>query len=443
VRARARSAGESTALVIPKVASDLQFRPSITGWTPDLVGMAGAAADVGNLRPLADLVDAMFADDRVDGVLQSLTFGTLGLPLKFAGGDAELAELLKGKTPLGLDGEWNAMHPEPELTQFYNWGIMLGAGLAQRKALPRLYGQPQRYRLKCWHPRFLSYDHAGASGSHWRVQTRQGMRRVVPGGEFILFLPFGESRPWNQGKWRRCAFPWLIKHFAAEDRANQGEMVGSPVLVGKSKQGGTERNRQRFLAELRLLARNGRIVLPEGWDLEMLESDGKMSEIFESSIEWGNAAITISIASQTTTTEGSPGFDSGKPQEQILASVTRYYAKAFAQCLHENSTRPWAAINTGDADNAPCGYWVTDRANSQAAQATIHETMGRAISELDSSLAPHGIMVDAKTIADNFGIATIKRPTAMPLPPGPRRTPPTEPGRPGPPGQSMNEPVMP
>jgi hypothetical protein len=202
-----------TEIVQGTVFQDLQFRPSITGWTPDLVGLAGASADVGNMAPLADLVDAMFADDRVDGVLQTLTFGTLGLPLKFAGGDPELTRLLQGQSPVGLDGEWNSMHPEPELTQFYNWGVMLGVGLAQRKPLPRLAGQPQRYRLKHWHPRFLSYDHQGASGSHWRVQTRQGIKRVVPGGQFILFQPFGEQRPWNQGKWRRCAFPWLVKRF--------------------------------------------------------------------------------------------------------------------------------------------------------------------------------------------------------------------------------------
>ena len=427
------------------VFQDLQFRPSITGWTPDLVGCAAAAADVGNMMPLADLVDAMFADDRVDGVLQTLTFGTLGLPLKFAGGDAELTRVLKGAAPIGLDGEWNSMHPEPELTQLYNWGVMLGVGLAQRKPLPRVYGQPQRYRLKHWHPRWLSYDHTGASGSHWRVQTRQGIKKVVPGGQFILFQPFGEQRPWNQGKWRRCAFPWLVKRFSLEDRANQGEVVGSPTWVGTAKQGGTERNRQRFLAELRALGRNGRIVLPEGWELDLKEAAGRTWEIFSESTDWADKAITIAIASQVTTTEGSPGFDSGKTQDQILASVTRYYAKAFATCLHESSTRPWAFANTGDADNAPCGYWVTERANSQASQATTAETMGRAIGELDQSLERHGLMVDAKAVTDAFGIPVKSNAGAPPVQTGTSRTPPKEPGTPGPPGREngMNSPVMP
>jgi hypothetical protein len=421
---------------------DLQFRPSITGWTPDLVNVVASQADGGNLQGLADLVDAMFADDRVDGVLQTLTLGTLGLPLQFEGGDDQLRAELQGAGKNGIGGEWNAMHPESELTQLYNWGVMLGVGLAQRVRLPRLPGQPERFRLVTWHPRFLSYDHKANFGTHWRLQTKTGMKSILPGGQFVLFLPFGEKRPWNQGKWRRCAFPWLVKRFSLEDRANQGEVVGSPTWVGKSTQGGTERQRRTFLAELQKLGRNGRIVLPDGWDLNLKEATGKTWEIFSESTDWADKAITISIASQVTTTEGSPGFDSGKTQDQILASVTRYYAKAFAGCLYEQSLQPWAFARTGDRSDAPCGYWVTERSNSQASQATMFETLGRAIPELDAGLARSGLMVDGKTLASSFGVPTKPSAGAPPIQQSsPSRTPPTEPGNPGPPGggQSMHD----
>jgi hypothetical protein len=236
--------------------------------------------------------------------------------------------------------------------------------------------------------------------------------RVPVAGQAVLARGQGQSR---RGRW--------LTH------------VGWKVEAGR-----TERNRQRFLAELRALGRNGRIVLPEGWELDLKEAAGRTWEIFSESTDWADKAITIAIASQVTTTEGSPGFDSGKTQDQILASVTRYYAKAFAGCLHENSTRPWAQVNTGDPNDAPCGYWVTDRANSQASQATTHETVGRAIGELDQSLADHGLEVDAATTAAAFGIAVKKRDPSkpMPAPSGPSRTPPKTPGRPGPPGRESN-----
>lgn len=423
-------------MIVGIQARELQFRPTITGWTPDLVASAGAQADLGNLTQLADLVDAMISDDHIEGVLQSLTLGTFGLPLQYEGGSSALRDQLRGVGVMGIGGEWNCMHPEPELRKLYNWGGMLGVGLGQRVPRLRLANQPQRFRLRTWHPRFLSYDHEGTSGSHWRVQTRRGMKPVIPGGQFFLYLPFGESRPWNDGKWRSCAFPWIVKRFSLEDRANQGEVVGSPTWVGSSTQGGTEKQRLRLLSQLEKLGRNGRIVLPDGWSLELKEAKGRTWEIFSESSGWADSAITVAILSQSVTTEGSPGFTSGKEQGDIKADVTRYFAKAFALCLYDNSTKPWAKANTGDERNAPCGYWNTEKSNSQASTATMFETIGRAVPELDAALQRSGLMVDAEKVTAAFGVPTKSDAGAKPLaaPVAPSRTPPKPPGTPGPPG---------
>jgi hypothetical protein len=326
------------------------------------------------------------------------------------------------------------MHPETESGKIYRWGVMMGIAPFQRVPIPRVYGQPQRHRIVSWHPRWLSYDHTGASGSHWRIQTRSGIKRIVPGGQFGLFMPYGELRPWNEGKWRKTCFPWIVKRFSLEDRANQGEIVGSPTWVGTSTQGGTEAQRRRFLAELMKLGRNGRIVLPDGWSLDLKEAAGRTYEIFSESTEWADKAITIAIASQVTTTEGSPGFDSGKTQENILASITRYFAKQFARCLYYQSTQPWAKANTGDAKNAPYGYWLTEAQNSQASQATTLETLGRAIPELDAGLARSGLMVDGKALAGSFAVPVKPNAGAPPIvQSSPTRTPPVAPQPAGPP----------
>ncbi len=411
---------------------ELQTRPSITGWTPELVACVADDADAGIMQGLADLVDAMQSDDHIEGVLGQLTYGTFGLPLQFKGGDPDLLAELRGEIP-EVGGEWDCMHPETESAKIYKWGVMAGFAPFQRVPLPRLYGQPQRHRIVAWHPRWLSYDHMGASGSHWRIQTRTGIKRIVPGGQFGMFLPYGELRPWNEGKWRKTCFPWIVKRFALEDRANQGEVVGSPTWVGTSTQGGTEAQRRRFLAELQKLGRNGRIVLPDGWQLDLKEADGKTFEIFSESTEWADKAITIAIASQVTTTDGSAGFDSGKTQENILANITRYFAKQYARCLYYQSTQPWAQANTGDKRNAPYGYWNTERQNTQASQATMFETLGRAIPELDAGLSRSGLMVDGAAVSNTFGVPVKSNAGAAPIvQTTPTRTPPTEPKRPGP-----------
>lgn len=404
---------------------------------------AGEAADVGNLMGLADLVDCMFSDDRVDGVLQTLTLGTFGLPFNLVGGAEDLRDEMRGID--GIGGEWECMHPEEELTQLYNWGVMLGMGLYYRRPQPRLYGQEQKYVLETWHPRFLQYDHYASTGSHWRVQTKSGVKQVIPGGPFGLFLPYGSKRPWNQGKWRRCAFPWLVKRFALEDRANQAEINGTPTLVGSSEQGGTEKQRQRFLGELERLGRNGRLVLPDGWKLDVVEAVGRTWEIFSESTDWADKAITISIASQVTTTEGSPGFDSGKTQDQILASVTRYFAKSFSRCLYYGSTVPYVEANGRPKKDAPCGMWNTERTSSQASLATTYETLGRAVPELDQALKRIGKRVNSEAIFSTFAIPIVDDDDADPMPdPAGRPSAPKPGAKPGPPQPSnLHDPVLP
>ena len=402
---------------------ELQTRPAINGWTPDLVNMAAASADLGNMLFLADLVEAMLADDRISGVLQTLTLGMLGLPLSFRGGSPELREWLQGGDER-VGGEWDCMHPEAELQKFQAWAVMLGFAVAQRVPLPRLAGQRQRYRMQTWHPRWVYYDHVGASGSHWRIQTMQGIQRVIPGAQWMIWMPFGEQRPWSEGKWRRCAFPWLAKHFAIEDRANQGETVGSPTWKGTSPQGGTERQRQTFLAQLTALGRNGRIVLPPGWDLDLVESTGQTWEIFSEQSNWADQAMTIVIASQTSTTEGSPGFDSGKTQDQILQSVTRFYAKSYSRCLYEQIAACRGRRSTrATKRDAPCGYWNTERANAQASQATTFQTIGQAGTLLDTWLDRRNkLAVDDGELCDRFGIPT-KSNEGMKPPAAPQKTP--------------------
>src|SRR5690606_16411407 len=122
---------------------------------------------------------------------------------------------------------------------------------------------------------------------------------------WILFTPYGEHRPWSGGKWRSLVFPWLLKRFALEDRANYSETAGQPVKVGESPEGSTENQRIDFQNQLANLGRNGAITLPEGWDFKIVEASSTNWQIYSESVKWADDAITIVLAGQTVTTEGS------------------------------------------------------------------------------------------------------------------------------------------
>jgi hypothetical protein len=383
---------------------ELQYRQISDGWTPALVKSAFAQAESGSLLMLADLVETMFTDDRINGVLKTRTHGLLGLPLHFEGGTPEQRAELAG-------GLWDSMADEAEAAKLQAWGLVLGVGLGQRIPVPRLLGQPQRYRLRTWSPRWLYHDQSGVSGSTWRVTTRRGTNNIVPGVQWVVYTPYGESRPWASGEWRSLAFPWLLKHFALEDRANHSEVMGTPTKVGKAPQGASERMRVLFESQIKALGRNGALVLPEGWDYTIAEATGRTWEIYSEGIDWADKAMTVVLAGQIVTTEGSQGFSSGNVQDQIKGDLIRFDARALGKCLSDQYLSPWAFANTGSY-SAPRPCWNTERPVNLMNQATAFETLGRAVADLDTAGKGAGVHVDVKALWDRYQVPWLANPPA-------------------------------
>jgi hypothetical protein len=391
-------------VVSPRSAHrELWHRPELTGWTPERVESARQLADGGNLLELSDLVETLLRDDRVTGVMSTRTHGLLGLPVEFKGGSEKARECLAGSGP--GEGEFWDLHDEAELVKLLTWGLVLGIGLAQRVELPRVAGRPHRYRIETWSPRWLSYFHQKANGTHWRVLTDAGLQPLVPGdGEWILFTPYGSRRPWAEGLWRAIAFPWLLKRFSLEDRANFSEVLGSPIWVGSTKNGATEKQRSKFLSQLRNLGKQGKIVLPEGWDMQLKEATGKTWEIFNNQIAWSDAAIAVALAGQLVTTEGTSGFSDGNIFDAIKTDLIRFDAERLATALRQQSLEPWARVNYGSPTAAPRPKWKVKRPIDPKERADQINGLGAAITALDAALKPHGLKVDAATLVADYDI---------------------------------------
>ena len=368
------------------------------------------------MMDIADLVETMKRDARISGVLSTRTHGMLGLPLTFTGG-AEvcrqaLGDMDQSETP---NAQWWRMHDESELAKLLTWGLLLGVGIAQRIELPRLIGQPHRYKIETWSPRWLTYYHYGFESNkdpEWRIITQEGMEPITQGdGQWIMFMPYGKRRPWTEALWTQLAFPWLLKHFSLEDRANVGEILGSPVWVGKTAHGGTEKQRNAFLSQLRRLGKSGKIVLPQGWELELKEaaSAGKNGDVFDNQIKQSNEEITIALAGQLVTTEGTSGFSQGNVHEAIKQDLLRFDAVRLASCLREQSLEPWALWNYGTRSAAPFPKWATEKPEDIAEAADGMSKLGDAITKLNTALQNTGAEVDAIKLADKFGVPLKKK----------------------------------
>lgn len=360
---------------------------------------------------LSDLIETMNRDARIAGVLATRTHGLLGLPLEFEGGSADARLALADRGKAQLSNFWK-MHNESELVKLLRWGLLGGVGLAQLVELPRVIGEAHKYKLDVWSPRWLTYYHYGSGFGHtrWRVQTQSGVEDIVPGdGKWVLFMPYGERRPWAEGAWTQCAFSWLLKHFSMEDRANFGEVLGSPIWVGTTAHGGTEKQRNRFLSELKGMGKNGKIVLPEKWDLQLREASasGKSGDVFDQQIKQSNEEMTIALAGQLVTTEGMSGFSNGNVHENIHQNLISFDAKRLSECLHDQVLEHWALFNFNTRSAAPWPKWDTEQPEDMTEKADGLQKLGAAITALNAAMESYGVKADIKPLLERFNIATV------------------------------------
>lgn len=392
---------------------------SISKWTPDQVYAALGSADNGSLAAPADLVEAIMGDDRVQGVLSTRTLGLLGLDLQFYGPEEQTQALEGARSSTGqvvVPGDFSAMFPANELAKLAAWGILLGVGLGER--VPdeeREIGQRSVPVLRVWHPRWLRHDWVTDT---WHLMTAQGEIEIHPGdGRWILFQPYGCTRPWAHGAWRPIAFAWVLKQFALHDRARHSEVQGGTARIGKAPQGAKEPARKKFLKDLRAMGRESTLVLPEGYSYEIVEATSRNWEIYGAQIEWADRAISIVLAGQFVTTEGTKGFSNGNIHAAIKEDLIRFTAETLAACLYAQGLRPWANENWGSPQLAPHAHWDTTPPEDKKALAESFGALGDAIGKLAPHFAVMGYRVAVLELATKFGVPVERMAYTPPAPP--------------------------
>lgn len=329
----------------------------LSAWTNASLTTARLIADGGTLSYAAELVDELRADSRVAGVLPQRVNGLLGLPLSFeASGDGRRRG--RAVRALEADEDWWAIAPEHELADLQTWGLLLGVGLAELvwtrsdsgRVLPR---------LKVWDPRWLRYEW---QTRRWLLRTDDaGEIEIIPGGgKWVVYTPYGSSRPWAKGLWRALAKWWLLKSFALNDWARHGEMHGSPIRVGTCPEGSQAEDRQAFAEDLAAIGSDTSLVAPPGYEVDLLEAAAKTWEMFPKQIETANAELSILLVGQNLTSEVTGGsFAAAKIHQNVRDDLVRFDAEALAACLREQVLTWWAEFNFGDAGLAPWPNWDT------------------------------------------------------------------------------------
>jgi phage gp29-like protein len=345
----------------------------------------------------------MGRDDRITGVLSTRTKGLLGLPIDIEDADSAAAKALKEQRP--------KMLPTAQVRKLLRSGIMLGIGVGQNVwTRTETTWSP---RLKWWHPQFIQWR--WDTRSYW-IQTMDGLLELHAGdGEWVLYTPYGEQLGYLDALVRALAIPWLIRQWARRDWARYSEVHGLPIRKGKVPSAGRRRGQgaihHRALAA-RLRKRHPAAAGHRGRrELRRRDARGELAELgrlpgaaAEDRHRHRGRALGQNLTTEAGTGTGKGALSTATIHNQIRQDVLQDDATTLADCLHEQTVRPWALYNYGDEEAAPYATFHTDPPEDLGAKATSYQTVANALTAFKGVRAP----VDVGQVLVDFGIPVVQ-----------------------------------
>lgn len=432
---------------------------TFTTWTPALIKSAEMQAEFGNIRQAANLCDWILADDRVKGCLNIRLNALLGLEPGFEeSGDGRR----KGRAVKALEGgeDYWRSYPSAELDAMHRWGIVLGLSLMRHEPeVVRDRGGNVQHggRLlplpKFWHPQSLCFDE---QSREWMVRVQAGPNGTVteevmtPGsGEWVLHTPYGPHRPQTLGLWRGLSRWVLVKWLAVSDISNasaKGSTLAATqdAATASGSAGGKSPAQQRadLARDIYERGKDGVVVLPPGFSLELLQTAANTESIYRAQIDLANEAIAIAIRGGNLTTNTKGGsLAAAEAQERLGDQANLVWdGDAVTTTIHDQSLEYWALWNFGDSALAPWPVYPTKpkRDNKARAEAIVEAT------DAAEGLLSLGLEVESQAFIDEWELGSwvkpapdqklLVKPTPNPAgaPPGKGATEPKGPAAPAP-----------
>lgn len=376
-----------------------------TRWYLSDLEMAERLADNGNLELAAQLWSAARRDGRLGGVLSTRTGGLVRLPKRFRGDPDVVAALELGHdTRASVRSVFDEMFPPTELALLAADGIGLGVGVGE---LVPVEGRdyPVFVRL---HPEFLVYRWYE---NRWYFNSNAGLLPIVPGdGRWILHTPGGRLAPWQNGQWRCIGRAYIRKEHALLHKDNYEGKLANPARVAVSPQGGSEPQKQAWFRSVMAWGVNTVFGMTPGYDVKLIESNGRGWEAFDTTVSEQNTEMIIAIAGQTVTTDGGAGFQNSDIHKTIRADLIQETGDAVSHTINTQGIPAFVAQRWGveAVEDKVCvfDYDVTPPKDRNA-EAQSLTTTAQAIAQLTEALRAHGRQLDVGALAVRFAIPVL------------------------------------
>lgn len=354
-------------------------------------------ADVGDMGGVGRLCRSLRRDGFLSGLLSTRTDGLVRLPKRFYGSPEQVAEL---EPRNGTRSLFDEMCPPSELSLLAGDGILCGVGVAE---LVPVEGRdyPVLVRLD---PEFLTYRWVEG---RWYYRSVAGLLPITPGdGRWVLHIPGGRMAPWQNGAWMALGRAYIIKDHAIQYRANYSSKLAHPARAAIAPVGASEEERDGFLQSLISWGVNSVFSLPVGWDIKLVEANGRGYEVFRQEVDNSNMEFMIALAGQVVTTTGGTGFANADIHKSIRADLIKATADGLAYTINTQIIPQWVAHRYGleSLEERAIVEWDVTPPKDRQAEAASLNSVAQAIVQLGAALQPYGLSADIKSLSVQYGI---------------------------------------
>jgi hypothetical protein len=355
-------------------------------------------ADDGDLLEAGRLYRAMCRDGTLAGLMQTRAGGLVRLPKRFYG-DAQIADELRAKN--GSRSVFDEMFPMSELTLMARDGFTLGVSVAELvPVVDREY--PVMVRLD---PENLIYRWVE---NRWYFKSVAGLLPVTPGdGRWILHTPGARLAPWNAALWPAVGEAFINKQHAKFHRSNYSMKLANPARVAKTPMGAGEQQKKNFFRRLMAWGVNTVFDLPPGWEVALIESNGRGIEIFQKEIDTSDLEYMIAIAGQLTSTTGGTGFSNMELPRRIREDLIANDGDMLAYTLNTQGIPLYIAVRYGEEairTRWTALEWDTTTPKELEAEARTMGLVGTAIAQLSEVLSASDRKLDLDILMARFGV---------------------------------------
>lgn len=370
-----------------------------TRWYLADVEAAEHAAESGDLSLAAQLMASANRDGVLAGVLSTRTDGLVRLPKRFSG-PPEMIDALQAGGVVARS-QFDEMFPPSELARFAADCVELRVAVGE---LVEVQGRdyPVFVRLD---PQFLIFRW---NENRWYFRSVIGLLPITPGdGRWVLYTG-GRQAPWQAGLWRCIGRAFIRKEHANLHKDNWEAKLANPARVAIMPQGGSEAQKQSWFRKVMAWGINTVFGLTPGYDIKLLESNGRGADSFVKTIADQNNEFTIAIAGQTVTTDGGAGFQNSDIHKSIRADLIQATADELAYVINTQGLPVYVVKVWGEdrLDECPTMKWDVTPPKDRTAEATSLLTVGNAVKVWAEALAAAGSKrpLDVEQLCTLFGV---------------------------------------